>query len=503
MKSLRQHFNRYVATVVTCVILSAGCNNSSDVSEKPETEAAVSKTVATAPKRDLVYPLPESDTEKLLDFINEMAAREPVGENDEERTKDVGHMMQSRIAASEALLELPDGKEFAGMAARTKLESLRVLQMIGETGAEEAFNNYANEIASSDDSEIASVGQIGLFQSMIDATMNQQGDAQQAIDAYQQLVDSAGKTEPVFFAGQEAAMMLQRSGNIEAASSLLTKLSKTFANHENEQIAAEALAAGRQTKLLDFDAKLRELLMEGGDHGDDLTALAHEVLSGDSVQPTALGMIMQAAQQLEYSGHVENAQALYSKAEAATEGTEFEQQIATELEDAKTRLGLIGEPFEITGQLANGESFAWSDYEGKVVLVDFWATWCGPCLREVPNVKKNYARFKDQGFDVVSVNLDSELETVQEFLEKQPLPWATVVGEDESELGFENPNAVRCGVKAIPFLVLVGQDGNVAALHVRDKLLEEKLIELLGEPEEEVLEISDPDAEAEPETEGA
>ena len=136
----------------------------------------------------------------------------------------------------------------------------------------------------------------------------------------------------------------------------------------------------------------------------------------------------------------------------------------------------------------------WEQYEGKVVLVDFWATWCGPCLQEIPNMRKNYARFQDAGFEIVSINLDNDLATVEGFLKAQPLPWPTVVSDQEDEFGFENPNAVRCGVRGIPFLVLVGQDGNVAALHVRDRLLDEKLAELLGEPEEDMLEISDPNA---------
>jgi thiol-disulfide isomerase/thioredoxin len=203
-------------------------------------------------------------------------------------------------------------------------------------------------------------------------------------------------------------------------------------------------------------------------------------------------MIMQAAQQLEYSGRVENAGELYSKAETATQETEFATQIGPELASAKKRLALIGEPFEVTGQVIGGKEIDWSSYKDKVVLVDFWATWCGPCLREVPNIKKNFVRFQELGFEVVGINLDDDLATVEKFLADNPLPWDTVVGESDSEFGFDNPNAKRCGVQAIPFLVLVGKDGNVAALHVRDKLLDEKLIELLGEPEEEVLEIADP-----------
>ena len=466
------------------ILTLAGCGGSSTTTVEPPTP--------TEPELDLVYPLPTDGADALMDFINTMAAREPVGDDDEARTKDIGHMMESRVAAAEKLLTLPEGKQYAGMTARTKLESLRVLQMIGQPGAETTFSEYAAEISKSDNDEVAAVGQIGLFQSMIDSTMNQQTDGSAAVDSFKELVTNIGKTEPVFFAGQEAALMLKQSGNLNGAVGLLTALSESFSTHENEEVASEARAAGKETKLLAFDAKFRELLTDDSNVGDELTAMAHELLSTDTINPTALGMIMQAAQQLEYSGRVENAGELYSKAETATQETEFATQIGPELASAKKRLALIGEPFEVTGQVIGGKEIDWSSYKDKVVLVDFWATWCGPCLREVPNIKKNFVRFQELGFEVVGINLDDDLATVEKFLADNPLPWDTVVGESDSEFGFDNPNAKRCGVQAIPFLVLVGKDGNVAALHVRDKLLDEKLIELLGEPEEEVLEIADP-----------
>ncbi len=465
-----------------------GCNRESDAPGSVASQAA-------EPEIQLVYPLPEGSSEELLDFINKMAAREPEGTNDEERTEDIGHMMQARMAAADKLYSLPEGAEqFAGMWARTKLESLRVLQMIGKEGGEEQFIAFSRELSESENEEIASVGKIGLFQQSVDQSMNQQDAGESVIESYQQLIADVGATEPVFFAGQEASMMLRQSGNLPAAIGLLEVLGASFSNHANQQVASEAMAAMKATRLLSFDAKFRELMTSGGSAGEELVAMAHQLLAEKPIEATALGIMMQAAQQMEYSGRVETAQQLYAKISSATNGTDVSQQIANQLESAEKRLALIGEPFDITGQVVGGGDFDWSEYEGNVVLVDFWATWCGPCLREVPNLKKNFARFKDQGFRIVSVNLDNELETVENFLADSPLPWPTVVGQEPDEFGFDNPNALRCGVQAIPFLVLVNQQGDVAALHVRDRLLEEKLIELLGEPEEEVLEIKDPDA---------
>lgn len=117
-------------------------------------------------------------------------------------------------------------------------------------------------------------------------------------------------------------------------------------------------------------------------------------------------------------------------------------------------------------------------------MVDFWATWCEPCLREMPNIARVYRQYRDRGFEVVGVNLDDDLETVRRFLDFQPLPWPTVISADEEQQGIESPMVARAGVDSLPYMVLVGADGNVAALHVRGSRLYEKLAEKLGEPED-------------------
>jgi thiol-disulfide isomerase/thioredoxin len=150
------------------------------------------------------------------------------------------------------------------------------------------------------------------------------------------------------------------------------------------------------------------------------------------------------------------------------------------VEMSKRRTSLVGQPFTVEGVNVDGTPFDWSRYQGKVVLVDFWATWCMPCLQEIPNIKSNYDLYRDRGFEVVGVNLDDEPQQVQQFLRLQPLPWPTVFSGDPNARGLEHPMAEKCGVEAIPFLVLVDRDGKASALHVRGPALGKKLEELLG-----------------------
>ncbi len=119
----------------------------------------------------LVYPVPDESAERLMEFINEMATQEPKGETENERTEDLGHRMQSRIKAAEIVMQGEKAETYAGLAARMKLESLRVLANIGREGKSETFLDYAQSLANSQDETLARVGRFGLFQSKIDAVM--------------------------------------------------------------------------------------------------------------------------------------------------------------------------------------------------------------------------------------------------------------------------------------------------------------------------------------------
>jgi thiol-disulfide isomerase/thioredoxin len=172
--------------------------------------------------------------------------------------------------------------------------------------------------------------------------------------------------------------------------------------------------------------------------------------------------------------HPEIAGKLFEKI-AATFQNHPNGQLAAEanssVESFRKRAAILGKSFSVDGVMADGQPFDWSRYRGKVVLVDFWATWCAPCLGELPNIRTNYDRYHDQGFEVVGVNLDEDSQAVAEFLKFQPLPWTTVVSPD----GRPNPLLAKLGVEAIPFVVLVGRDGTALALNVRGESLGKKL----------------------------
>ncbi|MCB9282580.1 MAG: TlpA family protein disulfide reductase [Lewinellaceae bacterium] len=125
----------------------------------------------------------------------------------------------------------------------------------------------------------------------------------------------------------------------------------------------------------------------------------------------------------------------------------------------------------------DGKEFGLSDLRGKVVLVDFWASWCGPCRRENPNVVKMYQKYKDQGFTVLSVSLDTDKTRWMNAIESDGLTWNHI-----SDLkGWQNSVAQMYGVHSIPHTVLVDKEGKIIARNLRGATLEAKLAEIFGE----------------------
>ncbi len=141
------------------------------------------------------------------------------------------------------------------------------------------------------------------------------------------------------------------------------------------------------------------------------------------------------------------------------------------------RLQLPGHAMNLKGKTFDGKDFNLADLKGKVVLVDFWATWCGFCVQEFPHVKELHKAYRSRGFEVVGVSLDEDREQLAEFLKKNKLPWTVV--HDAADMG-EHPAAKEYGIVGLPTVILIGKDGNVITLDARGEDLDEHLAKLLG-----------------------
>ena len=124
----------------------------------------------------------------------------------------------------------------------------------------------------------------------------------------------------------------------------------------------------------------------------------------------------------------------------------------------------------------NGQPLSVGALHGKVVLVDFWATWCGPCINELPNVLDAYKKYHAKGFEIVGISLDQDQGTLEGFVDAKGMSWQQYF----DGAGWQNKLVKRYGVTSIPATYLIGPDGKIVAKDLRGPALDEQLAKLLG-----------------------
>ena len=170
-----------------------------------------------------------------------------------------------------------------------------------------------------------------------------------------------------------------------------------------------------------------------------------------------------------------------TSASSAASKEEHVALLGLTFQGAARRLGLVGKQLFLEGTTVEGKPFQWEKYKGKVVLVDFWATWCRPCLAELANIEKNYDDYHDRGFEVVGISVDGDREDLDTFLEEHKHPW-TVLHDNQDASKAAKSMSVHYGVFAVPTVILVGADGTVISISARGEELGKQLRKLFGPP---------------------
>ena len=257
-------------------------------------------------------------------------------------------------------------------------------------------------------------------------------------------------------------------GDEQLGETVESEMAKVLETQENSPLAIEALYCRVQKSMQDNLWVDEQNLDQLGEDFEIFIAAAPE-------DTRCAQLLMSLAGYLETGG--ERQMVLYKRIKK-----DYPDYGSVKYIDGKLRQHQgIGKPFELAFTDAiTGTKISMADLRGQVVVIDYWATWCGPCIAEMPHMKELYAKYHDQGVEFIGVSLDNNedrggLTALKEYVAKNEVPWPQYYQGN----GWAGEFSVSWGINSIPALFIIDKHGNLHSTQARGEL-EELIPELLG-----------------------
>lgn len=232
----------------------------------------------------------------------------------------------------------------------------------------------------------------------------------------------------------------------------LIRLYTKVGNEQSANVLIERLKSGTTTDL-DYYRMLFDVLARAERYEDMLEAFKE----AEQQHPDAEPILWRLAYIYRKLGNTELADVYDRKADPTYE--------------------LIGKPVsDFSATDLDGNPISLQDYRGKVVLLDFWAVWCGFCINEMPNLKRVYDTYKDQGFDIIGISLDDEESELRDYIKENDLQWRQIYSGERWK---DDPLAQQYNITGVPSQWLIDADGKLITHKARGEKLEQLVVEAL------------------------
>lgn len=461
---------------------------------RPDVNSKAKSVAKSAP----AARLKAGDTASIVAELEALSPNnyQPKGSSREEMAEDFIAAQNRRLSLARQVVSSDADKEAKETAVQAAMETFAMFAQANIPGLTGERLKFARTLSQDKDPDISRMGRFVAYGVKLDELFNKRmEEGTEVLAEIKKLLDSEGDElhRSTAQVAQQGAQLLMQAGLKEDAAKAYEMVAA--ACRKNPELAAEAKRYGDQARLVKSDLSDLFIAALQGTEGAEAELIAEiESLLAD-LEPSAqmFAEFQEIAFRLEVIGKLDAAKQCWGLLADKFKDfgdEELAEQTTRALAQAEKRMALVGQPFQVEGFLRDGEAFDWTAYKGKVVLVDYWATWCEPCLAEIPNIEENFELFGDKGFAVVGINMNTVLSDYDDFFSTQELPWPSVLskevleGKTDEETNFGSlPMAEKVGVNSLPFVLLVGKDGKVDSIHVRGPKLGKRLTELLGAPE--------------------